>query len=169
MAGKMTDPNELLIHELEDLYYAEKAITKSLPVMIREAGDRELSGALEKHLDETRVQVRRLEEAFELLGEKAAAEPCPGIEGLKKEHDTFMKEESPTPEIRDMFLTGAAGRVEHYEIAAYTSAISLARGLGETGCAKLLSESLREEKEALRTVDGIGKRLTRDARELAAV
>ena len=169
MPVKMTDPNELLIHELEDLYYAEKAITKSLPTMIREAGDGELSDAFEKHLDQTRMQVRRLEDAFELLGEKAKAEVCPGIEGLKKEHDAFMEDESPAPEIRDMFLTGAAGRVEHYEIAAYTSAIALARGLGETECAKLLNESLREEKEALRAVEGIGKRLTRDARDLAAV
>lgn len=168
MPTTMSDPRELLLHELQDLYYAEKAITKALPGMIREAGDDELVSGLEKHLEETKQQVKNLERVFAELGEKATGVPCPGIEGLKTEHDEFMSEESPSAEITDMFLTGSAARVEHYEIAAYTGLITLARGLGETGCARLLDENLRQEKEALRVVETIGKRLSRGAKELAA-
>ena len=164
--ASMTDPRELLIHELEDIYFAEKAITKTLPTMIREATDKELVSALKKHLDETKQQVKNLEVAFEELGEKATAVPCPGIQGLKQEHDEFMSDESPSGEIADMFLTGAAARVEHYEIAAYTGMIGLARGLGETDCAKLLDENLRQEKAALKTVETVAKRLARTAQAL---
>ena len=79
-----------------------------------------------------------------------------------------MSKESPTPEIRDMFLTGAAARVEHYEIAAYTGLITLARGLGETECVSLLEENLSQEKEALKAVESVSKRLVKDAKELVA-
>ena len=100
---------------------------------------------------------------FEQLGEKAEGERCPGIEGLKEEHDLFMKEESPTGAVKDMFLTGAAARVEHYEIAAYDGLLTLARGLGETECTSLLEENLRSEKAALQGVASIGERLARAA------
>lgn len=169
MPQTMSDPRELMLHELKDIYFAEKAITKALPTMIREADDAELVQGLEKHLEETKQQVKNLEQVFEELGEKAKAEPCPGIEGLKKEHDEFMSEESPSSEIADMFLTGAAARVEHYEIAAYTGLITLARGLGETESARLLDENLRQEKEALKAVEAVSKRLARGAKQLAAV
>ncbi len=168
MPSSMSDPRELLLHELQDLYYAEKAITKALPTMIREADDDELVAGFERHLEETKEQVKNLEQVFEELGEKATAEPCPGIEGLKKEHDEFMSEESPSTEITDMFLTGSAARVEHYEIAAYTGLITLARGLGETESARLLSKNLRQEKEALKAVESVSKRLARGAKQLVA-
>lgn len=168
MSG-MSDPRELLLHELQDIYYAEKAITKALPTMIREAGDSELVKGLERHLEETRSQIENLESAFKELGEKVSGEPCPGIEGLKQEHDEFMKEEAPSAEITDMFLTGAAARVEHYEIAAYTGMVALARGLGETECARLLDENLKQEKNALKAVETVGKRLARGAKQLASV
>jgi len=164
----MSDPRELFLHELQDIYYAEKAITKALPTMVREAADRELRAGFEKHLEETREQVKNLERVFDELGEKASGTPCPGIEGIKQEHDDFMTEEAPSAEIKDLFLTGAAGRVEHYEIAAYTGLISLARGLGETESARLLGENLRQEKDALKAVESVGKRLARGAKELAA-
>ena len=167
MPSKMSDPRELLLHELQDIYYAEKTITKALPKMIGEADDRELVSGLKKHLEETKQQVKNLEQVFVELGEKAKAERCPGIEGLKKEHDDFMTEESPSSEIKDMFLTGAAARVEHYEIAAYTGLITLARGLGETESARLLGENLRQEKVALKAVESVSKRLARGAKQLA--
>ena len=118
-------------------------------------------------VEETRQQVKNLEQVFAELGEKASGQPCPGIEGIKTEHDEFMAEESPSTEIRDMFLTGSAARVEHYEIAAYSGLIALARGLGETESARLLGENLRQEKDALKAVEAVGKRLARGARQLA--
>jgi len=163
----MSDPRELFLHELQDIYYAEKTITKALPTMIDEAGDEELTSGLEKHLDETKQQVANLERVFEQLGEPAGGVQCPGIDGIKTEHDEFMREESPSPEIKDLFLTGAAARVEHYEIAAYTGLIALAKGLGETDSARLLDENLRQEKEALKAVESVGKRLAGAAKELA--
>jgi ferritin-like metal-binding protein YciE len=167
--SSMRDPRALFIHELQDIYYAEKALTKALPVMVREAGDKELGAGLRKHLEETKGHVEVLEQVFETLGEPAKGQPCPGIDGIKAEHDEFMSEESPAAEISDMFLTGAAARAEHYEIAAYNGLITLARGLGEGDCARLLGDNLREEKEALKTVETIGKRLARDAKQLVAV
>lgn len=163
MASTMTDPRELMLHELRDLYYAEKTITKALPDLIDEASDKELVAGFEKHLEETKQHVSNLERVFEQLGEKAEGERCPGIEGLKEEHDLFMKEESPTGAVKDMFLTGAAARVEHYEIAAYDGLLTLARGLGESECTSLLEENLRSEKAALQGVASIGERLARTA------
>jgi ferritin-like metal-binding protein YciE len=168
MSAAMSDPRELFLHELQDIYYAENTITKALPTMIREAGDKELVKGLKEHLEETKEQIKVLEQVFEQIGEKAKGERCPGIEGLKTEHDEFMSEESPTPEICDMFLTGAAARVEHYEIAAYTGLVTLARGLGETECATLLEENLSQEKEALKAVETVSKRLAKDAKQLVA-
>ena len=96
---------------------------------------------------------------FESLGETPKAEKCPGIEGIKAEHDAFMSEEDPSQEIRDMFLTGAGARTEHYEIAAYSGAITLAKSLGETDAVGLLEENLAQEKKALSTLETIAKRL----------
>lgn len=164
----MTEPRELFVHELKDVYFAENVLTKALPTMIEEASDPELVKGLKQHLQETRQQVANLEQVFESLGRKAEGERCPGIEGIKAEHDEFMKQESPSPEISDMFLTGAAARTEHYEIAAYTGLIAMARGLGERECADLLDENLRQEKEALKLVESIGKRMARNAEKTTA-
>ena len=93
------------------------------------------------------------------MGERAKGEKCPGIEGIKEEHETFMKENSPTPEVLDIHLTGAAARAEHYEIAAYTGLIDMARALGERDSVKLLQENLKQEKEAAKKVESISKRM----------
>ena len=167
MPQNMSDPRQLLLHELQDVYYAENAITKALPGMIKQVGDEELASGLEKHLEETRQQIENLERVFEELGEKASGEQCPGIDGIKTEHEEFMSESKPSPEIRDMFTAGSAARVEHYEIAAYTGLITLARGLGETESVRLLEENLRQEQEALKAVESVGTRLARGAKEMA--
>jgi ferritin-like metal-binding protein YciE len=163
----MNDPRDLFLHELKDVYFAENALVKALPEMISEASDKELAKGLDNHLTETRQQVKNLEKVFRALGEKAEGEKCAGIEGIKAEHDEFIKKERPSSEIRDMFLTGAAARAEHYEIAAYNGLISMARGLGERECVSLLDENLKQEKAALQLVESIGKRMAKDARELA--
>ena len=161
---QMTSPRELFVHELKDVYYAEKQLTKVLPELAREAGDRELTKAFQHHLDETRGQIQNLEQVFKNLGKRAEGEQCPGIDGIKKEHDSFMREQDASPDVKDMFLTGAAARTEHYEIAAYTGLIGMSRALGERESTKLLQENLKQEKEALKKVESISKRMLQDSK-----
>ena len=165
----MTAPRELFLHELGDIYFAEQQIVKKLPTMIDEASDGDLAKGLRTHLQETKQQIANIEQVFSELGEKAKGERCPGIEGIAEEHDLFMKEHSPSPELRDLFLTGAAARVEHYEIAAYNGLITMAKGLGERACAELLEENLAQEQHALETVEAVGERMAKDAKRLTSV
>jgi len=156
---KLSDPRALFVHELGDVLYAENTLVKTLPKLAQEASDEELRAGFEQHLDETKQQVENLERVFESLGEQAKAERCPGIEGIKTEHDVFMSESDPSPEIRDMFLTGAGARTEHYEIAAYSGLVTMAEALGERECATLLQENLHQEEQALAKLETISKRL----------
>ena len=156
----MNDPRELFLHELGDVLYAKRTLVKALPKMAQEATDSSLAEAFEKHLGETQQHVTNVEKAFETVGETAKAEKCPGIEGIKKEHDEFVTNEEPSSDVLNIFLTGAAARTEHYEIAAYTGLITMAKALGETDAAKLLSENLKDEQAALETVSSISQQLT---------
>jgi ferritin-like metal-binding protein YciE len=155
----MNDPRELFLHELGDILYAERTLVKALPKLAQEATESSLAEAFEKHLGETERHVTNIEKAFEMVGETAKAEKCPGIEGIKKEHDEFVTNEEPSRDVLDMFLTGAAARTEHYEIAAYTGLITMAKALGETDAAKLLGENLKDEKAALEMVTTISEKL----------
>jgi ferritin-like metal-binding protein YciE len=155
----MTSPKQLFVHELQDVYYAEKTLTTVLPKLASEASDGELTRAFESHLKETRKHVANLEKVFKNLGERAQGQPCPGIDGIKEEHDEFRREHQTTQTLSDVFLTGSASRAEHYEIAAYTSLIEQARALGERDSVKLLQENLKQEKDALKKVESISKRI----------
>jgi ferritin-like metal-binding protein YciE len=157
--SQLKSPEELFEHELKDIYYAEQTLTKVLPTLAQESSDRELSQAFTKHLKETKDQIKNLEQVFDNLGKRAQGEKCPGIDGIREEHESFMQENSPTAEVLNMHLTGAASRAEHYEIAAYTGLIEKARAIGERDSVKLLQENLRQEKEALKTVESISKRM----------
>jgi ferritin-like metal-binding protein YciE len=157
--GEMTDPRQLFLHELGDVLYVERTLVKTLPKLQKEATDRELAKSFADHLAETKQHVTNVEESFKALGVKPKAEKCPGIEGIKTEHDEFVEEESPSAEVLDSFLTGAGARTEHYEIAAYEGLIATARAMGESTVATLLSENLAQEKAALSTIKTIGKRL----------
>ena len=168
MTTQMNDPRELFLHELGDVLYAEQTLVKTLPKLQKEASDDELAEGFGKHLEETRQQVKNLEQAFEALGEKAKAEKCPGIEGIKKEHDEFVSNESPSPEVLDAFLTGAGARTEHYEIAAYEGLVTMAEAMGEDDVARLLNENLAQEQNALRKMQTIGKRLAKQGAASAA-
>jgi ferritin-like metal-binding protein YciE len=165
---KMSDPRELFLHELGDVLYAEQTLVKTLPKLQEEAADEELAQGFGEHLDETRQHVKNLERAFEALGEPAKAEKCPGIEGIKKEHDEFVSNESPSQEILDAFLTGAGARTEHYEIAAYEGLVTMAEATGEDEVARLLNENLQQEKQALRKLQTISKRLAEQGAATAA-
>jgi len=161
MSSQMNDPRELFLHELGDVLYAERTLVKTLPKLQEEASDDELAEGFGEHLEETRQHVENLEQAFEAMGEPAKAEKCPGIEGIKKEHDEFVSNESPSPEVLNAFLTGAGARTEHYEIAAYEGLITMAEAMGEDEVARLLNENLAQEQNALRKIQTIGKRLAK--------
>ena len=160
----VTSPEQLFEHELQDMYHAEKTLTTVLPKLAQEASDRELSRAFTSHLKETEGHVSNLEKVFRTMGKAPQATPCPGIEGIKKEHDEFVRTSSPSSEMLDAFLTGAASRAEHYEIAAYTGLVSQARALKKPEAVELLQENLKQEKEALKKVETISKRLLKDAK-----
>ncbi len=97
-----------------------------------------------------------------MIGEKPKAEQCPGIDGIKQEHDEFIKEEKPSAEVCDLFLTGAGSRAEHYEIAAYTGLITMAQAMGESDAVALLQENLKQEKAALAKLEKAAMRLSRE-------
>lgn len=158
---QMSDPRELFLHELGDVLYAERTLVKALPKLEQEAADEELAKGFGDHLEETKQHVKNVEQAFEELGETVKAEKCPGIEGIKKEHDDFVANESPSQEVLDAFLTGAGARAEHYEIAAYEGLVTMAEAMGEERVAELLTENLEQEKKALGKMQSIGKRLAK--------
>jgi ferritin-like metal-binding protein YciE len=157
--AKMTDPKELLKHELGDLLYAERRFLTATRHMVKEANDPELRERIEQHVGETERQIERLEKAFEAIGEKAKGERCEAAIGLREEHDSFKTEEKPSKELLEAFDLGSGLRVEHYEIAAYRSAIAVANALGETECASILKQSLAEEEEMANFLEKSAPRL----------
>jgi ferritin-like metal-binding protein YciE len=138
----------MLIEELKDLYDAEKRLTKAIPKMIKNTTNEDLRGALEGHLAETQEQVARLERAFEQFDTPAKGKPCAGMKGIIEEGDEHMSEEYEDDGLRDATIIGAAQRVEHYEIAAYGTAIAHARLLEQDEVVSLLEATLNEEKAA---------------------
>lgn len=164
----MSNPRELFLHELGDLLYAEKQLLKALPRLATEATDEELRAGFEHHEEQTNVHVTRLEQVFDTLNEAAKAEKCPGIDGILSEHDDFIAKQDPSTEVRDLFLTGAGARAEHYEIAAYSGLVTMANALGEHSSAELLEENLADEKEALKGLQIAAKRLGDTANQTTA-
>lgn len=144
------DMSELLKHELGDLLYAEKQVLKALPKMTKESMDPTVSDRLRLHQQETEQQIQNLESAFAAIGEKARGQKCPGILGIIEEYTSFKDDEKPTPEIQAAFNLGAGLRVEHYEIAAYRSALATAKALGQAQVADLLAANLRQEEDMAR-------------------
>lgn len=137
--------NDLFVHQLQDVYYAEKQIIKSLPDMIEKATDRDLKAGFQKHLQETETQVTRLEQVFKLLGLKAKAVDCPAIDGIIKEANEVAGEVEDK-EVLDAALIAAAQAVEHYEIARYGTLVAWAKQLGRDDAAAILHKTLEEEK-----------------------
>lgn len=136
---------DLFVHELSDTYSAEKQMTRSLPKMARAAADAQLSQAFLDHLEETRGQVERIDEIVELLNLKLKRIKCAAMEGLVEEGKDLIDEIAKGP-VLDVALIGAAQKVEHYEIASYTTLITLAGKLGYEVVLPLLQASLAEEK-----------------------
>ncbi|MDB6136113.1 MAG: ferritin-like protein [Verrucomicrobiales bacterium] len=141
---KLSTLRDLYIHELKDLYSAEKQLVRGLPKMAEAASSQELKAAFETHLLETREHVSRLERVLKLTGAGTRGPKCKGMEGLLEEGAGMIEEEAD-PEVRDAGLISAAQRVEHYEMAAYGCARTYARLLGETEAAGILQITLDEE------------------------
>jgi ferritin-like metal-binding protein YciE len=139
---------ELFLEELKDIYWAEKHLLKALPKMEKAATTEELKQSFTDHLEVTREQVTRLEEAFELLEEKAQGKKCEAMEGLVKEAEGVIEDTEAGSLTRDVALIIAAQKVEHYEIATYGSLAQLAKTLGKNDLADLMGQTLAEEKEA---------------------
>jgi ferritin-like metal-binding protein YciE len=143
----MKTMEDLLVHELKDLYNAENQLVKALPKMAKAANSDELRKAIEDHLEETKNQVRRLEEAFQQLELPNRGKKCKAMEGLLEEGKDILDEDAE-PSVQDAALIAAAQRVEHYEIAGYGSAREFAKILGHDTIAELLQQTLDEEKAA---------------------
>jgi ferritin-like metal-binding protein YciE len=139
--------DDLFVHTLRDIYYAEMQILQALPDMIQKAGDPQLKQSLQGHLGETQNHVKRLEQVFRLHGKEATGVDCPAIDGILEEADEVTGEVEDKA-VLDAALIASAQAVEHYEITRYGSLIAWAKQLGRTDCAALLQQNLDEEKAA---------------------
>jgi ferritin-like metal-binding protein YciE len=163
---EITTPRDLFLHELGDILYVEQKLTEEvLPKLIQEVQDPDFRKGLERHLDQTRGHITNLEQIFDSMGEQSETEKCLGFEGLKAEHDEMTSEVSES--LIDLVDAGAAARTEHYEIAAYNGLIEMARALGESEAVSLLEENLKEEREALREVESVAKKLRDETKSTA--
>jgi ferritin-like metal-binding protein YciE len=139
--------DDLLLHGLKDIYYAENQIIKSLPKLIEKATNRDLTKGLKDHLEETEGQVARLDQVFKKLGREPEGVRCPAIDGLIDEADEIAGEVADK-NVLDAAIVGAAQAVEHYEIARYGTLIAWAESLGHDDIIRLLNTNLNEEKAA---------------------
>jgi ferritin-like metal-binding protein YciE len=147
---------ELFEDELKDIYWAEKALTKALPKMIKNASSEELASAIEQHLAETEEQVKKVEQVFKILEKKPVAKKCEAMAGLVKEAEEIMKDTEKGPQ-RDAGIISAAQKVEHYEIASYGTLRTFAQTLELDEAASILEEILEEEKNADETLTQIAE------------
>ena len=137
--------DDLFVHQLQDIYYAEKQIVKALPDMISKATDPKLKQGFQAHLDETKGQVARVEQVFKMHGVEAKAVNCPAIDGIIKEANEVIGDVDDKA-VLDAALINAAQAVEHYEIARYGTLVAWAKQLGRNDCAAVLQKTLDEER-----------------------
>jgi ferritin-like metal-binding protein YciE len=139
--------DDLFVHTLRDMYYAENQIVKALPDMIEKATDAQLKQGFQTHLGETKNQITRLEQVFKLHGVEISGVDCPAIDGIIEEADDVAGEVD-NKNVLDAALIAAAQAVEHYEMTRYGTLIAWAKQLGRADCASLLEQNLKEEKAA---------------------
>jgi ferritin-like metal-binding protein YciE len=164
MPAKPQTLEDAFVEELRDLYDAEKQLVKALPKMAKAAHSEELRDAFREHLEVTKTQAQRLEQIFEMLGQKARSKPCKGMKGLIEEGQEVIQEGSGAEEnIADLDLIAAAQKVEHYEISGYGTVRTFAQAIGRKDAAQLLDESAKEEGEADKKLTQLAKTLYKDA------
>jgi ferritin-like metal-binding protein YciE len=139
--------DDLFVHQLRDIYYAEKQLVKALPKMAKKATSAALKQGLESHLKETEGHVKRLEKVFEMHGVEAKGVDCPAIDGIIKEADEIVGDVGDK-EALDAAIIAAGQAAEHYEITRYGTLIAWAKQLGRPDCAEVLEQTLQEEKSA---------------------
>lgn len=138
--------NDLFVHQLKDIYYAEKRIAKTLPDMIKKSTNPELKQGFELHLSQTENHVKNVEEVFKMHGVEIEAVTCPAIDGIIKEADEVAGEVADK-QVLDAALIAAAQAVEHYEMTRYGTLIAWAKQLGRNDCASVLEKNLKDEKD----------------------
>lgn len=160
--------NDLLITFMQDIYYAERQILKALPKMAKASDNEELKDALMHHREETQGQVDRLQKAFEAMGKRARGQTCEAINGLIEEGEEIVEEFEVGP-TRDAGILASAQAVEHYEMARYGTIIAWAKAVGNEDVARLMQETLEEEKKADTTLNQLAqKRINQQAVRQAA-
>jgi len=164
---KLETLHDLYVNELHDLYDAENQIVKALPKMIESSRSTELRNALSNHLEETRTQVRRLEQIFQMHGEDIKGEKCKGLRGIIDEGEDLIKHDDNL-NVRDAAIIAAAQKVEHYEMAGYGTVRTWAEMMGHERAAQLLQETLNEEGEADKKLTSIARTLNAEAERGAA-
>jgi len=137
--------DDLFVHTLQDIYYAENQIAKSLPKMIGKATDPQLKQGFETHLEETKNQIKRLEQVFEMHGQPVKGVTCAAMDGILEEATETMSDVGDK-DVLDAAMLASAQAVEHYEITRYGSLIAFAKQLGRQDCAAVLQQTLDEEK-----------------------
>lgn len=148
--------DDLFVHTLRDIYYAENQIVKALPEMIDKASNQELKSGFEKHLQETQMQIERLEQVFRQHGVDVSGVNCPAIDGILEEADEVAGEVDDD-QVLDAALIAAAQAVEHYEITRYGTLVAWANQLGRPDCAALLQQNLDEEMKTDKTLTGLAE------------
>ena len=146
--------DDLFVHTLQDIYYAENQIVKNLPTMVEKAGNPELKQAFQNHLVETQGQVKRLEQVFQMLGKPTKAVTCAAMDGILSEAKEIMSD-CGDQSVLDAAMLSAAQAVEHYEMTRYGTLIAFAKQLGHQDAAAVLQQTLEEEKAADKTLSMI--------------
>lgn len=164
---KLTTPRDLLVQEIKDLYSAETQLIKALPRMAKAAKHADLKHAFTQHLEETRRHAERIEEIMDKLGETPRGKKCKAMEGLLEEGKEVIDNEA-APAIKDLALIAAAQKIEHYEIAGYGCARTLADLIGESEIADTLQETLDEEGATDKLLTEVAMGLNVEAGVLAA-
>jgi ferritin-like metal-binding protein YciE len=160
--SELSTIKDLLEEEIQDLYSAEKQLTKAIPKMAKGSNNEELSAAFEAHLKETEGQIDRLEQAAGILEIKVSGKKCKGMEGVIAEGAEALDEDGDE-HVLDLGIIGAGSRVEHYEMAGYTTAINLAKQMGEDEVVDLLTQNLNEEEAADEKLRTIGQQILQEA------
>jgi ferritin-like metal-binding protein YciE len=160
--------NDLLMATMQDVYYAERQILKALPKLAKASENEELKNALMHHREETEGQVERLQKAFEALGKRARGKTCEAINGLVEEGDEIIEEFEQGP-VRHAGIVACAQAVEHYEMARYGTIVTWAKAVGADDVARLMQETLDEEKKADATLNQLARqRINKQAVKQAA-
>ena len=149
--------DDLFVHTLRDIYYAENQIVKALPDMIEKASDPQLKQAFQAHLGETKNHVKRVEQVFQMHGVEVKGVDCPAIDGIIEEAEEVASEVDDK-QVLDAALIAAAQAVEHYEMTRYGTLVAWAKQLGRNDCASVLQKNLDEEKSADKKLNDIAER-----------